>query len=126
MNKIILAVSILVLAMLACGQYTTPEPIAIANTLTASPMVLPTSSATPVVIANTSTPTATLVTNTLCVTASEAVYLRTQPDMAHDAILPLPNGAKVTDTGTRSGTWYFVEYQDKKGWVNSAYLSECQ
>ena len=125
MNKIMLTVSVLVLAMLACGEYITPTPTRVVATVSVISSITPRPTSTALATL-TETPTAQSLAQYLCVTASETVYLRTQPDMAHDAIVSLANGTRVIDTGTHDGDWIFVEYGDKAGWIHSAYLAECQ
>ena len=135
-SRIALAICVLALAILACGnpapEYVlrgwTVTPSEIANATQTALVVFveitnsPEPTQTPALVIITQTPNALA---TLCVTAKETVYLRTQPNTAYDAIAVLPNGAEVENTGTVAGFWYFVGYQDKKGWVHSAYLGNC-
>lgn len=99
----------------------------------------PTSNATqtPLVVLVTTTPVLTqtailiLVTPTvnngyLCVSATEAVYLRPAPSLNGYPITVLKNGTSVLDLGGRSGAWIFVEIGDRRGWVNAKYLEACE
>jgi hypothetical protein len=62
----------------------------------------------------------------ICVLADEAVYLRPSVSNEYYPILPLRNGSRLIDLGGRTGRWWFVQYEDKQGWVYGIYLDECQ
>jgi hypothetical protein len=135
MNKFLIALLVLVLASLACGQKA-PEWQLRGWTVTPSltPDARPTQ--TPVLVEITTTPLATQTPNlvivsatpnptSLCVSASVAVHLRPSPSTDNYPIEVLANGTRVTDLGGRSGVWYFVELGDNQGWVSGLYLGEC-
>lgn len=119
------AVLALVLATLACGTYVTPTPTQTANTPIVTATVVPTLFSTPTEVLAVETVTPKSV-GSLCVSANVAVHLRPSPSTENYPIMALPNGAKVTELGGRDGNWYFVSYEDKQGWVNGIYLSECE
>lgn len=81
---------------------------------------------TPIPIVPTFTNTPAKPVRQLCVSATETVYLRPSPSIENYPITQLENGVKVTDLGGRNGAWWFVEWKDKRGWINSKYLKECQ
>lgn len=62
----------------------------------------------------------------LCVIAQEAVYMRPSPSTENYPIIQLENGVELVDLGGRDGNWMFVQYQDKRGWVNKKYVQECK
>lgn len=139
MRKPILAAILAILATILACRMTPSEPRRLE--LYPSPTVLPTQ--TERVIVHTSTPLSTYtpivieVTSTpepegyLCVTASEAVYLRPSPGVDNYPITPLPLGARLTDfggrdLGGREEEWAFVQFGSRRGWVNLSYVQICE
>lgn len=125
--KKVLAISVLVLAMLACGR-TTPRELVLYPTETLNP------TQTPYLVEVTTTPlptyTPVLVVVTpdarLCVSATVAVHLRPSPGDDNYPITALSNGTELIDLGGRSGSWYFVSTGTEQGWVHKNYLKACQ
>jgi hypothetical protein len=124
----VLAISILVLAMLACGG-TAPRELVLYPSPTAN------STQTPYLVEITTTPLPTqtpviiLVTpeaGSLCVSALEAVHLRPSPDDDNYPITAVPNGTELIDLGGRSGSWYFVSLGTEQGWIHKNFLQECE
>jgi hypothetical protein len=132
-KKILAALFVLAVVLLACGQ-PAPEWQLRGWTVTPSPFE-PTQ--TPVVVQITTTPPLTytpivkVVTETprptekMCVDALVAVHLRPSPNESGYPIMVLVNGAVVEDLGGRSGEWIFVRYIEAQGWVFEEYLSAC-
>lgn len=135
MNRITLMIIVLILASLACSTSpATPRTINLYPTVTGevtqTPLVVvitqtPNPTTTPVVVIVTQTKETGTV-KYLCVSASEAVYLRPAPNKTYSPIDPLPNGTKVIDTVSRDGNWAFVTVGERSGWVNLNYLVECE
>ncbi len=130
MKRLLIAISLLALAILACATGpTTPKPSLYPSAtpeITQTPFVVkitttPNATYTPFVVVVSETPNA----SSLCVNALVAVYLRPSPSDDNYPIVPLPNGSQLDDLGGRSGKWFFVQYQDKQGWINSDYLEGC-
>jgi hypothetical protein len=131
MQKPQIAILILVLGVLACGQ-TRPRELRLYVSATAEIAF------TPLVVLITTTPNATEVPNVVvvsatpaalgvfCVNAPVAVHLRPSPNANNYPIMAVPNGTKLSDLGGRSGDWVFVELGDKRGWVNGDFISQCQ
>jgi uncharacterized lipoprotein YajG len=132
MKAMILFVTVLMLAALACGQ-PAPEYILRGWTVTPSPTANAEPSQTPIVIQETvvvieqitNTPEPTGEPIALCVSAQETVHLRPSPNTDGYPITVLENGARVNDLGGRSGQWLYVSVEDKQGWINGAYLGNC-
>lgn len=130
MKRFILAI-VLPLAMLACNSSRPdrrlnlyPSPTSDA---TQTPIIQTVVSTKVVQITTTPVKTATSTpVRQLCVSASEAVYMRPSPSTTPYPITQLENGSKVVDLGGRNGDWLFVSYGDKQGWVNGKYLSDCK
>src|SRR5512139_257930 len=79
-----------------------------------------------VVITATFEPTKPVVSIHLCVSAEKSVNLRPSANDDGYPILQLSNGDEVTDLGGRNANWYYVQYRDKRGWINKRYLSSCK
>lgn len=84
-----------------------------------------------VVVIQTTTPKPTMTIRPteevrLCVTATEAVHLRPSPSTENYPILQLERGEEVVDLGGRNSIWMFVQYRDKRGWVNGNFVEECE
>ena len=136
--QIIAGALVILLVTLACGGVATPRVL----NLYPSPTVLATQ--TPVYIEKEVQVTTVVerttiveVTNTpqsvgkFCVSAPVAVHLRPSPNDQNYPIMALPNGAELTDLGGRDENWLFVQYVDqegqvKQGWVNGAYVADCE
>jgi hypothetical protein len=128
--KILLAVLALVIATLACGG----QP-ASRRELNLWPTETPNATQTPIfievvetqviVVEITPTPVPPQEVEKMCVSALEAVYLRPSPSDDNYPIKSLPNGAELLDLGGRDGSWLFVEFEDKQGWVNGDYVGRC-
>lgn len=131
MNRTVMAGSLLVMALLACGQ-PAEEWQSRGWTVTPSPFS-PTQ--TPAIVQITTTPASTytpivkVVTETplgsLCVSATVAVHLRPSPSDENHPVSTLLNGTVVEDLGGRDGVWWFVEYGELSGWVHSSYVVAC-
>lgn len=126
----------LVVALCACQRGTSDSERIVFPTNTSpatqTPIYVPITTTpvftyTPIVIEVTSTPEPD---GYLCVTASEAVYLRPSPSVDNYPITPLPLGAKLRDFGGREdnddGSWAFVQFGSRRGWVNSSYVQICE
>ena len=79
-----------------------------------------------VVITATPEPTKSVVSIHLCVSAEKSVNLRPSANDDGYPILQLSNGDEVIDLGGRNENWYYVQYRDKQGWINSRYLGQCK
>lgn len=128
---IVLAIGLVVLAMLACGQpaaewqlrgWTVTPSLTqtFANTLTPT---VPTQ--TPFVQVITATMEATKEVLAKCVQSDLTVYLRPSANTTGYPIEVLANGQKVLDLGGRVGKWWFVAHGANQGWIDSNYLSDC-
>lgn len=132
MNRALVALVVLGLALLACSGMgdlvvtVTPAPT---NAPTETELVaLVTPSATPEIPTETpnASPTPELVGVSTCtVSANVAVWMRPSPSTENYPIVELPNGTLVEDLGGKSGDWLFLRWEDKEGWVRSGYV-ECQ
>ena len=136
MKRIMIALLIVVLGILACGN---PAPEYVLRGWTVTPTKFVDATNTPLVIyvevtnspEPTQTPELVIITQTsnavvtLCVTASDAVYLRPSPDATYYPLKPLVKGTVVIYKGTHNGEWKFVEVEDGAGWINSEYLGTC-
>jgi hypothetical protein len=130
MSRSQIAIIILLLGVLACGQ-TTPRQLSLYVSATAEIAV------TPLMVQITTTPNVTQTPNVVvisatpaalgvfCVNAPVAVHLRPSPNAENYPIMAIPNGTQVVDLGGRSGDWVFVELGDKQGWVNGDYVGVC-
>jgi hypothetical protein len=133
--RILTAVLVLMLVTLACGGtaprrelnlYPTPTVEA-----TQTPIYVPVEVEVTKVIERTTvveitpTPIPPQAVEKMCVSAAVSVYLRPSPSDDNYPIMPLPNGAELTDLGGRDGGWLFVQYGDKQGWVNGSYAGAC-
>lgn len=138
---ILLSISILYAAIVACGAPASATP----RKLNLYPTPTSNATQTPIIITatpkptNTPLPTATervvvvVATATIaedqyrCVSAEVALNLRTQPSMTQGTNgIPLPNGARVLLTETKNGDWVFVKYESRSGWINGEYLAFCE
>lgn len=128
-RRVILALGVCALGVLACGGTVRRE-------LILYPSETPNASQTPLVVQITTTPNAThtaivvVVSETpnalaMCVTADEAVYLRPSPNADDYPIEPLTKGTKVLLTGGMFGLWVHVEVGVSSGWIRVEYLGDC-
>lgn len=133
----IVALSIVALVSVFCGQ--PAEQWQLRGWTQTPPLAEPTQTERVVIYTTTPvytyTPLVKIVTETpspeyLCVTAIENVNLRPSPGTENYPITPLPFGAKLVDLGGRDeatdGSWAFVSFGRKRGWVNLAYLENCE
>jgi hypothetical protein len=123
----LLAITILMLGVLACGR-TAPRELNLYPTETPDPTQTPYLVEITSTPANTSTPVYIVVTpdEKLCVNAVVAVHLRPSPNDQNYPIAVVPNGTVLLDLGGRSGSWYFVSMGTEQGWVHKNYLSVCE
>jgi hypothetical protein len=128
--RILLAVLVLVLVTLACGGQAPRRelnlwPTATPNA-TQTPIIVEVVETQVILVEITPTPAPPQVVEKMCVSATVAVYLRPSPSDDNYPIMSLPNGAELTDLGGRDGSWLFVQYGDKNGWVNGDYVGACR
>lgn len=123
---------LLVLAILSCNLapseskvldlYPTPTQAITQTAFIVQITTTPPPTLTPIVVVVSSTPES----HFLCVTADENVYLRPSPSMENHPIVPLPKGARIADSGSRSGNWAFVKVEGFSGWVNTLWTTPCK
>lgn len=128
---LVVALLILVVAQ-GCGSQEVRTPFVFWSPtpdFTQTPIVVEVVRTAVVVWTTTPVPTETKVSEQiikLCVTATEAVHLRPSPSTENYPILQLERGEEVVDLGGRNSIWMFVQYRDKRGWVNGNFVEECE
>ena len=129
--RIGLVIWVLGLGILACSKGSSVETIQF-------PTKTPNSTQTPILVEITTTPNPTYtpiyvqVSNTpvglvtMCVVADQAVNLRAAPNSDYYPIDPLSKGTRVFLTGSKDGSWVFVNAGNQSGWINSEFLGTCE
>lgn len=120
-----LALAVLVLAGLACAGpgaavYSLPPTYTAQPTQTDTATPTPTRAAPTPTQTHTGTPTQAPHT---CVVSAEVLHLRSCAGVGCSVLAWLPQGAVITPTGTRAGTWWEVTTQaGLVGWIYAEWI----